>query len=204
MSNQARSTLPPSPRYSSKGCDLDLNVLPTVRQLINDPHQPPLKSWGLPWLGKAILRRRDERIAGADGPALDRRQSRSKAAARAPRRKGGVERRPASGRRPARGVQGRRGDFAGKRVWMRRHATRSSARPGILSGTRLPWQHQLVNRVRGPSLRRRVEDMNWNCAVPRAIVWTLRSGRPWIACTGRVPMSLFVFSVCATGPTPSF
>ena len=31
---------------------------------------------------------------------------------------------------------------------------------------RLPWQHQLVNRVRGSSLRRRVEDMHRNGAVP--------------------------------------
>jgi hypothetical protein len=27
-----------------QGCDLD--VRPTVRHLINDPQQPPLKSWG--------------------------------------------------------------------------------------------------------------------------------------------------------------
>src|ERR1700730_552263 len=147
MSNQARSTLPPSPPYSSKNCDLDLNVLPTVRQLINDPHQPPLKSWGLPWLGKAILRRRDERIAGADGPP----STAAKAARRRP---------------PAHRAGKGEGNVA---------PPRAAARRGILSGTRLPWQHQLVNRVRGPSLRRRVEDMNRNCAVPRAIVWTLRS-----------------------------
>src|SRR5437016_2927682 len=32
-------------------------------------------------------------------------------------------------------------------------------------GTRLLWQHQLVDRIRGPSLRRRVEDMNRHGAV---------------------------------------
>jgi hypothetical protein len=40
-----------------QGCDLDLDVLPAVRQLINDPQQPPLKSWGVPWLAKEIIRR---------------------------------------------------------------------------------------------------------------------------------------------------
>jgi hypothetical protein len=37
---------------------------------------------------------------------------------------------------------------------------------GRRRGGRLPWQHQLVNRVRGSSLRRRVEDMHRNGAVP--------------------------------------
>jgi hypothetical protein len=45
-----------------QGCDLDLDVLPAVRQLINDPQQP-LKSWGVPWLAKEIIRRRDARMA---------------------------------------------------------------------------------------------------------------------------------------------
>jgi hypothetical protein len=50
-----------------QGCYLELDVLPAVRDLITHPLQPPLKSWGLPWLGKEIIRRRDERTAGADG-----------------------------------------------------------------------------------------------------------------------------------------
>jgi hypothetical protein len=51
----------------AQGCDLDLDILPAVRELVAAPGQPPLKSWGLPWLAKEIIRRRDARTIAADG-----------------------------------------------------------------------------------------------------------------------------------------
>jgi hypothetical protein len=48
-----------------QGCDLELDVLPTVRDLLGDPLQPPLRRWGAPWLTAEIVRRQDERRAGA-------------------------------------------------------------------------------------------------------------------------------------------
>ena len=50
-------------RLLAQGCDLDLDVLPAVHDLLTDPLQPPLKSWGLPWLAAEIVRRRDARMA---------------------------------------------------------------------------------------------------------------------------------------------
>ena len=35
----------------AQGCDLDLDILPAVRELVAAPGQPPLKSWGLLGLG---------------------------------------------------------------------------------------------------------------------------------------------------------
>jgi hypothetical protein len=49
----------------AQGCDLDLDILPAVRELVAAPGQPPLKSWGLPWLAKEIIRRRDARTIAA-------------------------------------------------------------------------------------------------------------------------------------------
>jgi hypothetical protein len=44
-----------------QGCDLDLDVLPAVHDLLTHPLQPPLKRWSVPWLAAEIVRRRDER-----------------------------------------------------------------------------------------------------------------------------------------------
>jgi hypothetical protein len=58
-----------------QGCDLDLDVLPAVHDLLRHPLQPPLKSWGLPWLAKEIIRRRDARTTPdrvAQAPAAAR------------------------------------------------------------------------------------------------------------------------------------
>jgi hypothetical protein len=44
-----------------QGCDLDLDILPAVRDLLTDPIQPPLKRWSVPWLAAEIVRRQDER-----------------------------------------------------------------------------------------------------------------------------------------------
>jgi hypothetical protein len=43
------------------GRDLDLDVLPAVRDLVAAPGQPPLRNWGVPWLAKEIIRRGDAR-----------------------------------------------------------------------------------------------------------------------------------------------
>src|ERR1700736_2451512 len=44
-----------------QGCDLELDILPAVRDFLTDPLQPPLRRWGAPWLVAEIERRRDER-----------------------------------------------------------------------------------------------------------------------------------------------
>jgi hypothetical protein len=45
-----------------QGCDLDLDVLPTVARTV--PELPrPLKNWGAPWLIREILAARDRRLA---------------------------------------------------------------------------------------------------------------------------------------------
>jgi hypothetical protein len=41
-----------------QGCDLNLDVLPAVRDLLTDPLQPPLKRWSVPWRAAEIVRRR--------------------------------------------------------------------------------------------------------------------------------------------------
>jgi hypothetical protein len=51
----------PIAAHLEQGCDLDLDVLPAVHDLLTDPLQPPLKRWDLSWLTAEITRRRDER-----------------------------------------------------------------------------------------------------------------------------------------------
>jgi hypothetical protein len=44
-----------------QGCDLDLDVVPTIARMV--PSLPrPLRSWDAPWLVKAILEARDRRL----------------------------------------------------------------------------------------------------------------------------------------------
>jgi hypothetical protein len=53
----------PIEQLLKQGCDLHLDVLPAVRDLVAASGQPPLCSWTVPWLAKAIIRRRDARMA---------------------------------------------------------------------------------------------------------------------------------------------
>jgi hypothetical protein len=48
-----------------ESCDLKADILPTVRDLITYPLQPPLKFWGVPWLAEEIRKRRDVRLGTA-------------------------------------------------------------------------------------------------------------------------------------------
>jgi hypothetical protein len=58
-----RSTdLQPIAAVLEQGCNIDLDVLPAVRDMVAIDGQPPLKSWGVPWLAEEIIRRRDARM----------------------------------------------------------------------------------------------------------------------------------------------
>jgi hypothetical protein len=53
----------PIEQLLKQGCDLNLDVLPAVRDLIAAPGQPPLCNSTVPWLVKKIIRQRDARMA---------------------------------------------------------------------------------------------------------------------------------------------
>ena len=53
----------PIEQLLKQGCDLNLDVLPAVRDLIAAPGKPPLCNSTVPWLVKKIIRWRDARMA---------------------------------------------------------------------------------------------------------------------------------------------
>jgi hypothetical protein len=55
---------------ADEGCDLEVDILPVVRELVNHPDQGPIKSWGIPWLLEAIRERRDARRDTGSGMSL--------------------------------------------------------------------------------------------------------------------------------------
>jgi hypothetical protein len=55
---------------ADEGCDLDLDILPVVREMLTYPDLPPIKSWAVPWLLEAIRAKRDARWSVAKPPAV--------------------------------------------------------------------------------------------------------------------------------------
>jgi hypothetical protein len=53
----------------NEGCDLDLDILPVVQEMLRHPDQGPIKTWGVPWLMEAIREKRDVRRSAAEPPA---------------------------------------------------------------------------------------------------------------------------------------
>jgi hypothetical protein len=50
---------------ADEGCDLDLDILPVVQEMLRHPDQGPIKTWGVPWLLEAVRAKRDARRSAA-------------------------------------------------------------------------------------------------------------------------------------------
>ena len=59
----------PIKKLIAEGCDLKLDVLPAIREMVARPGQPAIPWWSVSWLLKGIQDRKAARTSTQRGPA---------------------------------------------------------------------------------------------------------------------------------------